>query len=157
MRSTNPLIMCPGANLNKEHQYVYHLRIKALIIVLYGDLMHAGIWKNTREMPEARREAECFWHFSSVLSNSQVGTSQQSRFQGERTKRTQAGNLKTSQWDGRGRYDYAAGKFSLHEREFVRPWKIRSGNARVITDSPRQLHTWGFLVSTRERACNLAL
>ena len=27
--------------------------------------MHAGIWKNTREVPEARREAECFCHFSS--------------------------------------------------------------------------------------------
>ena len=48
------------------------LRIKARVSVLYGDLMHAGIWKNTREVPEARREAECFWHFSSVLSNSQV-------------------------------------------------------------------------------------
>ena len=30
---------------------------KARVIVLYGDLMHAGIWKNTREVPEARREA----------------------------------------------------------------------------------------------------
>ena len=34
---------------------------------------HAGIFKNTREVPrEARGEAECFSHFSSVLKYSQV-------------------------------------------------------------------------------------
>ena len=46
----------------------YYLRIKARVSVLYGDLMHAGIWKNTREVPEARRGAEVFPGFTRCKS-----------------------------------------------------------------------------------------
>ena len=37
-------------------------RIKALVIVLYGDLMHLGIWKNSWEVPEALRFASCIFN-----------------------------------------------------------------------------------------------
>ena len=42
----------------KARVSLLYLRIKASVSVLYGDLMHAGILKNTREVPEARRVAE---------------------------------------------------------------------------------------------------
>ena len=34
------------------------LRINASISMLHGDLMHAGIWKNSREVPEARHKVK---------------------------------------------------------------------------------------------------
>ena len=46
-----------------------HTMSIAYPIIENNSTMHAGIWKNMKEVLEAWREAKCFWHFSSVLLN----------------------------------------------------------------------------------------